>query len=378
MVEIQSFDTTSGLTKLRRTAAPRRAKAEAQECNAPTPSEAARSAGLRYLLDDSPGITRHKAGKGFTYRGPDGRHIADRATLARIRALAIPPAWTSVWISPFDDTHLAATGRDAKGRKQYIYHPEFAAIRDAAKYEHLAAFARSLPSIRRKTARHQELPGLPREKVLATIVALLQETGIRIGNEEYAKTNGSFGLTTLRNKHVRVKGEEVLFTFRGKSGKDWRIPLRDRRVARIVRTCQELPGQHLFAYLDEDGNVQKISSNDVNAYLREISGSEITAKDFRTWTGTVDAARAFDALVRQGLAPTKKAVKQVMAQVAGRLGNTISICRKCYVHPGVVTAFVEGRLAFEYTGRSRAKINLDSFERAVLSFLEESAQAARP
>jgi DNA topoisomerase-1 len=210
--------------------------------------------------------------------------------------------------------------------------------------------------------------------VLATVVALLEETGIRIGNEEYAKANGSFGLTTLRNKHVKVNGEEVLFTFRGKSGKDWKIPLRDRRVARVVRTCQELPGQHLFEYRDEKGDVQKISSSDVNAYLREISGSEITAKDFRTWTATVDAALAFHDLARQGIAPTKKVVKDVLAQVARKLGNTVAICRKCYVHPGVVTAFSEGRLSLDYARRSRAKINLSSLERAVLSFLERSIE----
>jgi DNA topoisomerase-1 len=266
---------------------------------------------------------------------------------------------------------------DAKGRKQYRYHPDFAAIRDAAKYERLAAFARSLPSIRRKRTRHQRLPGLPREKVLATLVALLEETGIRIGNEEYAKTNGSFGLTTLRNKHVRVKGEEVLFIFRGKSGKDWRIPLRDRRIARIVRTCQELPGQHLFEYLGEDGAPQKISPSDVNAYLRAIGGSEITAKDFRTWTGTVDATLAFDGLARQGIAPTKKIVKQVMAQVAGRLGNTIAICRKCYVHPGVVTAFVEGKLPLEFAPKKARGTSLKKVEHAVLCFLESAAEPAR-
>jgi DNA topoisomerase-1 len=373
MVELQSIALSPGLSKARLPKLEHRATADTQET--PTPSEAARSAGLRYLPDDVPGIARQKAGKGFVYHAPGGRRIADHAALARIRALAIPPAWTCVWISPFDDTHLAATGRDAKGRKQYRYHPDFAAIRDAGKYDHLAAFARSLPSIRRKTARDRALPKLPREKVLATIVVLLEETGIRIGNEEYAKANGSFGLTTLRNKHVRVTGDELLFTFRGKSGKDWRIPLHHRRVARIVRSCQELPGQHLFEYVDEEGGVQNVSSNDVNVYLREISGSEITAKDFRTWTATVDAALAFNGLARQGIPPTKKVVKEVMAQVARRLGNTIAICRKCYVHPGVVTAFIEGRLALEYARRSRARVKLNSLERAVLSFLE---QCARP
>lgn len=334
-------------------------------------SDVARAAGLRYMLDDLPGITRHRAGESFTYRSPDGRRVRDRATLARISALAIPPAWTDVWISPIENGHLAATGRDVKGRKQYRYHPEFAAIRDAAKYERLAEFARALPAIRRAIARHQRLPGLPREKVLATVVALLEETGIRIGNEEYAKTNGSFGLTTLRNRHVTVKGEQVLFTFRGKSGKDWKIPLRDRRVARIVRTCQELPGQHLFEYRGEAGEIQKITSCDVNAYLREISGREITAKDFRTWTATVEAALAFRELVQQGAAPTKKAVKNVLMEVARKLGNTLAICRKCYVHPQVVSAFTEGRLSLDFARKGRAKTSLCSHERAILCFLED-------
>lgn len=336
-----------------------------------SPSGVARSAGLRYMLDEMPGITRHRAGESFTYRSPDGHRVRDRATLARIRALAIPPAWTDVWISPIENSHLAATGRDVKGRKQYRYHAEFAAIRDAAKYERLAEFARALPAIRRAIARDQRLPGLPREKVLATVVALLEETGIRIGNEEYARTNGSFGLTTLRNRHVTVKGEQVLFTFRGKSGKDWKIPLRDRRVARIVRTCQELPGQHLFEYRDDDGEIQKVTSCDVNDYLRNISGCEITAKDFRTWTATVEAALAFHELIQQGAAPTKKAVKEVLTQVARKLGNTLAICRKCYVHPDVVSAFTEGRLSLDFARKGRAKTNLCSHERAVLCFLED-------
>lgn len=336
-----------------------------------SPAEVARSAGLRYMLDDVPGITRHRAGGSFIYKSPDGRRLKDGATLARIRALAIPPAWTDVWICPSENGHLAATGRDAKGRKQYRYHPDFAAVRDASKYERLADFAHALPAIRRTIERHQLLPGLPREKVLATVVALLEETGIRIGNEEYARANGSFGLTTLRNKHVRIKGDELLFSFRGKSGKDWRIPLRDRRVARIVRTCQELPGQHLFEYRGEDGEIQKITSCDVNAYLRDISGCEITAKDFRTWTATVDAALAFHELIQQGASPTKKAVKDVLTQVAQKLGNTIAICRKCYVHPDVLSAFTEGRLSLDFARKGRAKTNLCSHERAVLCFLED-------
>lgn len=333
-------------------------------------AEVAQAAGLCYMLDDRPGITRHPSKDTFVYKAPDGRRIRDRATLARIRALAIPPAWSDVWIAPIPNAHLAATGRDVKGRKQYRYLADFAAVRDAAKYQHLTAFARALPTIRRTIARHQLLPGLPREKVLATVVALLEETGIRVGNEEYAQANGSFGLTTLRNKHATVKGEQVLFAFRGKSGKDWRIPLRDRRVARIVRTCQELPGQHLFEYVGDQGEAQKISSSDVNSYLREISGRDITAKDFRTWTATVEAAMAFHDLVQREIEPSKAVVKSVLTQVAAKLGNTVAICRKCYVHPGVVEAFSTGRLSLGHVRKSHAKIVLSSYERAVLSFLD--------
>ena len=257
------------------------------------PQISAVAAGLRYLSDDeTPGISRQRKGTGFTYRSPDAKTIRDKATLARIRALAIPPAWADVWISPFEDAHLAATGRDAKGRKQYRYNPQFLEIRGAAKYAHVLNFAESLPHIRKVVSEHQLLRGMPREKVLATVVSLLEATLIRVGDEDYAKQNGSFGLTTLRDRHVRVKGSELKFLFKGKSGKTWRLSINDRRVAKIVRACQELSGQHLFQYEDSDGSVQKICSTDVNAYLREITGRDVTAKDFRTWAGTVEAAMA--------------------------------------------------------------------------------------
>ncbi len=254
---------------------------------------AARAAGLCYVSDEAlGGISRHGRPGHFHYRSPGGKTVRDRGTLKRIQALAIPPAWKDVWIAPVANAHLMATGRDARGRKQYRYHPDFAAVRDADKYAHLAHFAASLPALRRRLKQDLARPGLPREKVLATIVSLLEQTLIRVGNEDYAQANRSFGLTTLRNRHVRVRGEELRFLFRGKSGKQWSLSLRDRRVARVLRSCQELPGQHLFEYRESDGSVRAISSSDVNAYLREIANADISAKDFRTWAGTVKAAES--------------------------------------------------------------------------------------
>jgi DNA topoisomerase-1 len=253
----------------------------------------ARAAGLRYISDERlPGITRHGAPGRFHYKRPDGSLVRDKSTLNRIKALVIPPAWKNVWIAPFANAHLMATGRDARGRKQYRYHPAFAAVRDANKYAHLAHFAASLPAIRRRLKADMARPGLPREKILATIVTLLEGTLIRIGNEDYARANNSFGLTTLRNRHVKVKGAELRFLFKGKSGKQWSLSVQDRRVARVIRSCQELPGQHLFEYRSDDGAIHAVSSTDVNNYLREIAGTDISAKDFRTWAGTVKAAMA--------------------------------------------------------------------------------------
>jgi DNA topoisomerase-1 len=335
------------------------------------PRTAAKAAGLRYVSDEGlAGITRHGSAGRFHYRMPGGKPVRDKATLNRIRALAIPPAWKDVWIAPFANAHLVATGRDARGRKQYRYHPGFAAVRDADKYAHLAHFAASLPAIRRRLKRDLALAGLPREKILATIVTLLEETLIRIGNEDYARTNNSFGLTTLRNRHVKVRGEELRFLFRGKSGKQWSLSVRDRRVARVIRSCQELPGQHLFEYRGTGGAVHAVSSSDVNVYLREIAGADISAKDFRTWAGTVKAAMALRDLREGG----NKAVRAVVAAVADQLGNTVAVCRKCYIHPQIIAAFEAGALVLR--APRRARHGLSAAESAVLAYLRRPAMRA--
>lgn len=346
------------------------------------PREAAEEAGLRYVSDEKPGITRRKSGAGFAFRGPDGKPVKDKAALARIRALAIPPAWTEVWICPREDGHIQATGRDAKGRKQYRYHPRWREVRDAAKYEHMLDFARALPAIRQRVEADMRLPGLPREKVLAAIVHLLESTLIRVGNDDYAKSNGSFGLTTLNDRHVKVEGGELRFAFKGKSGKTWQLGLRDRRVARIVRACQDLPGQELFRYRDADGAVRDVTSADVNAYLREVSGREITAKDFRTWAGTVLAALALREFERfDSRAAAKRNVKQAIERVAARLGNTPTICRKCYVHPAVLDGYLEESLVLEIEQEARAELagelaHLKPEEGAVLAMLLNRLEAA--
>jgi DNA topoisomerase-1 len=324
---------------------------------------AARAAGLRYINDEGlPGITRHGPTGRFHYKRPGGKVVRDRATLKRIRALAIPPAWENVWIAPFANAHLMATGRDKRGRKQYRYHADFAAVRDADKYARLTDFAASLPTLRRRLKYDLARPGLSREKVLATIVTLLEETLIRIGNEDYARANRSFGLTTLRNGHVKVRGPELRFLFRGKSGKQWSLSVRDRRVARVIRSCQELPGQHLFEYRDADGAVRAVSSSDVNAYLREITGAEISAKDFRTWAGTVKAVAAFHA--SEG---GKAAVHAVVSAVADELGNTVAVCRKCYIHPKILAAIEAGDLRLRIPRRGHG--GLTAMECAVLAYL---------
>lgn len=335
------------------------------------PGAAAAEAGLRYLPDTVPGITRRKRGHGFSYWLPSGRRLRDARTLEWIRKLAIPPAWTDVWISPDPNGHLSATGRDAKGRKQYRYNPEFVAVRDAAKYEHVLAFAHALPRLRRRVRQDMKKAGLPREKVLATIVYLLERTLSRVGNEDYTKENNSYGLTTLRNRHVRVRGIELQFLFTGKAGKTWRLSLKDRRVAKVVRACQELPGQHLFEYRDKDGAVLHVGSSDVNAYLHETTGSDITAKDFRTWSGTVEAAMALAALGSEK--PTKKHVREAIAQAADRLGNTITVCRKCYVHPEVLKAYEEGQFVLPVIRNTRG---LYAHEARVLAFLKKRLATA--
>jgi len=332
-------------------------------------NEAAEAAGLRYVSDETGGITRLGKPGHFHYRDVHGKAVRDAKTLSRIRQLAIPPVWTGVWIAPGANAHLQATGRDAKGRKQYRYHPDFIAIRDSAKYAHLAEFAAALPALRKKLKSDLKRPGLSRERVMAAIVTLLEETLIRVGNEDYARSNASFGLTTLRNRHVRVKGEALSFQFKGKSGKLWDLSIRDRRVAKIVASCQELPGQHLFEYRDDQGVVRAVSSSEVNAYLREISGRNITAKDFRTWAGTVKAAIGF---AGSDASPTKKNVRAVIAAVAAELGNTVAICRRCYIHPAVIAAFEAGQMALRAPKSERD--GLSSQELAVVNFLRRASK----
>jgi DNA topoisomerase-1 len=265
-----------------------------------------------------------------------------------VKALAIPPAWEDVWISPLADGHVQATGRDAKGRKQYRYHARFREVRDSTKYEHVVQFAHSLPAIRQKVREHMALRGLPREKILATVVHLLETTLIRVGNDDYAKQNNSYGLTTLKTRHVVVEGTEVRFRFTGKSGKQWSLRVRDRRVAKIIRACQELPGQELIQYIDDDGKPQDVTSSDVNAYLKEITGKEITAKDFRTWAGTVLAVVALNEMKSfDSAAQAKRNLRAAIEKVSARLGNTATICRKCYVHPEVLNSYMDGNLVLE-------------------------------
>jgi DNA topoisomerase I len=340
---------------------------------APAPGSvaAAEAAALRYVSDGAPGISRLRAGRGFRYRSPDGSPVRGFATRRRIQTLAIPPAWTEVWICPVPQGHIQAVGRDARGRKQYRYHSRWREVRDATKYARLARFAGQLPTIRRRVREDLARPGLPREKVLATVVRLLETSLIRVGNAEYAAANGSFGLTTLRTRHVTVEGVSLRFEFRGKSGKRHVVDVADRRLARIVRQCQELPGHELFQYVDDDGRRHTIGSADVNAYLREIAGEEFTAKDFRTWAGTVLAASSLrDENVGSERA-AKRTVARAIAAVAARLGNTAAVCRKCYVHPGVIDAYLNRRLGrvMGRAVRSGSPAGLGQDEAAILSLL---------
>ena len=341
------------------------------------PVESARQAHLRYVSDTAPGIRRKRAGKHFSYVGLDGKPIRDASELQRIRRLAIPPAWTDIWICPFPNGHLQATGRDAKGRKQYRYHPRWREVRDEAKYERMIAFGEALPRIRRRVADDLALAGLPREKVLATVVRLLEMTLIRVGNDEYARANNSYGLTTLLDQHVNVDGSEVRFKFRGKSGKEHFIGLKDRHLARVVKRCQDLPGQDLFQYIDEEGVQRTVGSSDVNDYIKEITGEDFTAKDFRTWAGTVLAAWALEAFEEfDSQAQAKRNIVRAVETVAERLGNTPAICRKCYVHPAVLDAYLDGtalRVVKDQVDRE-LKESLDDFEpeeAAVLVFLRQ-------
>jgi DNA topoisomerase-1 len=346
------------------------------------PKDAAKSAGLRYVSDNRAGIRRKESGKGFTYVRPDGTKLSDSHVVRRIRSVAIPPAWTDVWICPFADGHFQATGRDAKGRKQYRYHPLFREVRESTKYEHVVVFAHALPTIRAKVRQHMALRGLPREKVLATVVHLLETTLIRVGNDDYAKQNKSYGLTTLKNRHVAVEGYAVRFRFTGKSGKQWSLKVTDRRVAKIIKACQELPGQELLQYLDEDGKEQDVTSADVNTYLKEITGQDITAKDFRTWAGTVLAALALKELESfDTAAQAERNLRAVLVHVAARLGNTATICRKCYVHPEVLDSYLDGSLVLEIKSEVRSELRdelagLQPEEAAVLAMLRARLKQA--
>jgi DNA topoisomerase I len=311
----------------------------------PDPREAARSAGLRYSSDAQPGIRRRRAGRGFSYVDSDGATVRDKEVLARIKTLAIPPAWTDVWICSWPNGHIQATGRDARGRKQHRYHARWHEARDESKFDRMVSFAGALPAIRERTGADLARPGLPREKVLAAVVRLLEMTLIRVGNDEYARLNNSFGLTTLRDRHARIQGSHVRFRFRGKSGHQHEVGLRDRRLATVVRRCQELPGQELFQYLDEDGAVKDIASEDVNDYLRDIAGADFSAKDFRTWAGTVLAYRALRALQPADTqTAARRNVVAAIRQTAGHLGNTPAVARKSYVHPAVLEAYMDGRV----------------------------------
>jgi DNA topoisomerase-1 len=340
----------------------------------------ARAAGLRYVTDRIAGIRRVRSGKTFRYVGPDGKPVREAETLVRIRSLVVPPAWTDVWICPYQDGHIQVTARDARGRKQYRYHARWREVRDETKYEKLAAFARALPLIRRRVEADLARPGLPREKVLAAVVRLLESTFIRVGNEKYVRDNGSFGLTTLRDQHVQIKGPKIKFKFRGKSGKQHEIELDDQRLARIIRRCRDLPGYELFQYVDDDGAQRTLGSADVNDYLRGLTGKDYTAKDFRTWAGTLLAAlalqeyRQFDSMTQ-----AKKNVVRAIEAVAARLGNTPTICRKCYIHPRIINSYMDGTMMRALKRRAEKTLSEDLHrlrpeEAAVLGLLQQRLQ----
>ena len=344
--------------------------------NVVDPQEAAEQAGLRYVSDEEPGITRRKAGEGWTFVDPEGATITDEKVLERVRKLAVPPAYTDVWICARANGHIQATGRDAKGRKQYRYHAKFREVRDSTKYEHMLEFARGLPAIRETIEAHMNQRSMSRERVLATVVYLLETTLIRVGNDDYARANKSYGLTTLKNRHVDVTGGTIRFAFKGKSGKMWNLKVQDRRIARIVKQCQDIPGQELFQWYDDEGRRHDVTSQDVNDYLREITGRDVTAKDFRTWAGTVLAAMALHEFETfDSDAKAKKNVRAAIESVASRLGNTPTICRKCYVHPEIVHSYLEGGMLIDVKAKVETELrdNLGSLkpeEAAVLTLLE--------
>lgn len=356
-------------------------KAITHRSNLTDAAESAKASGLCYASDDMRGITRKRSGKGFRYVDPQGRPLRDPEHLRRVKALVIPPAWENVWISPLADGHLQATGRDAKGRKQYRYHARWRVVREQTKYERMLAFGQILPRVRARVERDLAVAGLRRSKVIATVVKLLETTLIRIGNEEYVRQNRSFGLTTMRNKHVRVNGTKMRFEFRGKSGVEFNLDLNDRRLARIVKRCQELPGQELFQYVDEEGERRTIDSTDVNQYLREVAQHDFTAKDFRTWAGTVLAARALGEIADfRSKAQAKRNLIKAIETVAKKLGNTRAVCRKCYIHPAVVDAYLQGSLVDALGKRVNGKTAeslsaLSPDETAVMSVLEQQLKA---
>ena len=346
-------------------------------------AEAAKDAGLRYFPDTRPGIRRDRKGKDFRYVRPDGSRVSDPETLARIKRLAIPPAWEEVWVCPVENGHIQATGRDARRRKQYRYHSRWREQRDQNKYERMMAFAEALPGIRRRVKRDLAGPGLAREKVLAAVVQLLETTLIRVGNDEYARHNQSFGLTTMHDRHVKVTGPKISFFFTGKSGKRHEIEFQDPRLAKLVKGCQDLPGQELFVYRDESGETRDVTSQDVNAYLREIVGEDFTAKDFRTWAGTVLAAIALRELERStSKAQAKKNIVTSIEAVAKMLGNTPAVCRRCYVHPAILESYMEGGTIEVLKQRSVQKLRngkgaLKPDEAAVMALLRKRLRQSK-
>jgi DNA topoisomerase-1 len=349
----------------------RRIRRRATELLAVEPVVSAEVAGLRYVNDlKSPGIRRRGHHKRFRYVDPRGHAVSDPEVLRRIKSLVIPPAWTDVWICPNPLGHLQATGRDARGRKQYRYHPRWRQVRDEVKYGRLLAFAAALPKIRERTASDLDRSGLPREKILATVVKLLEKTLIRVGNEEYARDNNSYGLTTMRNGHAKVNGTTLRFEFRGKSGKAHSVDLQDARLARIVKACRDLPGYELFQYLDDDGQRKGIESSDVNDYLREICSESFTAKDFRTWAGTVLTACELSRFPpHQSQTVAKKNIVEAVKAVATRLGNTTSVCRKCYIHPAVFDAYMNGDIVTSSKRRAASRSRLSPQEAAVVALI---------
>jgi DNA topoisomerase-1 len=340
------------------------------------PVDSAKAVGLRYVSDEIRGFGRKKKGKDFDYFDEKGKRLRNPAHLARIKSLVIPPAWTEVWICPYENGHLQATGRDARGRKQHRYHPRWREVRDETKYARMIAFAKSLPRIRKRIHQDLKLRGLSKNKVLATIVKLLEVSLIRVGNEEYARDNKSYGLTTLQDRHAKVRGGKVTFKFRGKSGKDHDISIEDPHLARIVKSCQDLPGQDLFQYFDESGKQQDVKSEDVNEYLRTIVGEEFTAKDFRTWAGTVLAAMALQEFEKVGnQRQARKNILRAIEAVSERLGNTPSVCRKCYVHPAVLDSYMDGTLLETLQRRAQAEVralqHMQPEEGLVLGLLQQ-------